>query len=249
MKVRNCLLSSLLVALISASPGKASAATSLLSDLISSGGQLTAGDLSFSSFLAAPQNTVDPATVEVSTFVDALGRIGIQFASPLSITTGGGSNEIVADFLFTTTESGSASALHDITQSFSASVSGSSISAFDFTRGGALSGALPTLAANCVNGDVAGCPQIISPTDSSVVGDVTSLRVEREVQLVRGRGGTGTGDLTSWSLAFGQAAVATAVPEPSTWMLMIGGFAAAGAALRRKRDRRSNAAPASESAV
>jgi hypothetical protein len=214
--------------------GGASAAPVLLSDLIDGRGELTAGDLSFSGFLAAAPNTVDPTTVEVSPFFDALGRAGLQFSSPLSIANGGGSKEIVADFLFTVTET-SASTLHGLTQAFAADVTGSGISAFDFTRAGVLSGSLVTLAGNCINGDFAGCSQITGPTDSGLMGDVAVDEVERDVQLVRSRGGSGTGDLASWTVAFSETPATSAVPEPSSWLLMVVGVAGLGLAGRRRR--------------
>lgn len=213
----------------------ASAAPVLLSDLISGGGSLSVGDLSFSGFMAAAPNTVDPTTVEVSTFVDASGHAGLTFSAPLAIGAGGGSKELVSDFLFDVSETNPAFGLHSLTQALTADVSGSGISAFDFTRAGAAANALSTLAGNCVNGDVAGCPQIVSPTDTGLLGDVAQSVIEREVQLVRGRGGSGTGDLTSWDLVFGESAVTAAVPEPSAWLLMITGLAGLGIALRRRR--------------
>ena len=217
------------------------AATMSLSDLISSGGDITVGDLSIGDFLATPQNTVDPTTIEVSTVVDGLGHAGLQFSAPISIAGRGGSNEIVADFLFTVTETTPASTLHDLTQAFTASVSGSGIAAFDFTRAGPVGGALSTLAGNCINGDAVGCPQITPVTDTGLMGDVATDQVEREVQLVRSRGGSGTGDLTSWSVSFGEAAETSPVPEPSTWLLMAMGVGALGAIGRRRSGwRRAN---------
>jgi hypothetical protein len=151
MPIRRTVAASLAVALLSLGAGGAP-------------GDLTASDLTFGSFLAAAPNTVNRTTVEVSSFIDGLGHAGTQFSSPLAITNGGGSKEIVADVLFTVTEATSASTLRDLTQAFTADVLGSGISAFDFTRAGPMHGALSNLAANCINGDVAGCPQIAEPS-------------------------------------------------------------------------------------
>ncbi|HEY1929632.1 MAG TPA: PEP-CTERM sorting domain-containing protein [Caulobacteraceae bacterium] len=211
----------------------ASAAT-LLSDLISGGGSLSVGDLSFSGFQAAAPNTVDPTTVEVSTFVEASGLAGITFSAPLTIGTGGGSKELVSDILFSVSETNPGFVLHDLTQTFTTSVSGSGIAAFDFSRAGAAVNTLSTLAGNCVNGDAVGCSQIVGPTDTGLLGDVGQSEVEREVQLVRSRGGAGTGMLTSWDLVFGEAAAPSAAPEPAAWCLMVAGFAGLGLALRRR---------------
>jgi hypothetical protein len=220
--------------------GQAAASPVLLSELIGGGGSLTVGDLSFGGFLAGAPNTVDPTLVQVSAIMDSLGRASLQFSAPLSITNGGGSKEIDADFLFTVTDTASRSVLHDLTQAITADVSGSGISAFDFTRAGS-PGSLLTLAGNCVNGDVAGCPQIIGPTDTGLMGDVASDQVERDVQLVRNRGGTGTGNLTSWTVAFGETGLTSAVPEPSAWLLMISGMAGVGLVARRRRARLATA--------
>jgi hypothetical protein len=224
----------LAASILALAAGQAVATPVLLSDLIGGGGSLAAGDLSFGGFLAAAPNTVDPTLVEVSALVDSLGRASLQFSAPLSITNGGGSKEIDADFLFTVTDTVSGSALHALTQAFTADVIGSGIAAFDFTRAGS-PGSLVTLAGNCVNGDVAGCAQITGPTDAGLMGDVAADQIERDVQLVRNRGGTGTGDLTSWTVAFGETGLSSAVPEPSAWLLMIGGMTGLGLAVRGQR--------------
>lgn len=141
-----------------------------------------------------------------------------------------------ADFTFNVSVASSGSLIHDVHQTFTPSVTGTGIAAFDFTRIGPPHTLLSTVAANCTNGDVAGCPQIQFPTDSATLAaDSGLLEIEREVQLVRAGGGSGIGTVTSWDILLSQTAANTQTPEPATWTTLLFGIGLLGFIGRQSR--------------
>lgn len=75
--IRNLLLLNGILALVL--PFFTASATSL-SVLINDNGMLQLGDKVFSNFSATPQNTIDPAIIDVTTMTSSVGNLGLRFA-------------------------------------------------------------------------------------------------------------------------------------------------------------------------
>ncbi|MBZ5727469.1 MAG: hypothetical protein LAP87_21040, partial [Acidobacteriia bacterium] len=182
--------------------GGAASATSL-AVLIAGSQTIQAGGLQFSNFSVSPQNNIAAGAIDVVGFTDAGGNSGLRFTSTALAIGAGGSNQLLADVLFQVSVTNPASPINSVTQSFNATLSPGLITAFDFTFVG------PSSASNCVSGDVAGCLQVRTPTNSIILPSrLTSTPVERQVQLSRAAGSSATGTVGSWDVTFSQ------VPAP-----------------------------------
>jgi hypothetical protein len=232
--VKAILLAALLIG-----PGAASATT--LNDLITAHNSIQVGNAIFSAF-GGGFSTIGGAGIDVTGVTDIDGNPGLRFSTTaLSIRNGGGSRELIADAVFTIDLTDDLFLLRGLRQDFSVTLSGGPITAYDFTTA-TPPGSILALggASNCVNGDLAGCPQILGATDVDFWrSHTTSLVIDRQIQLIAARGGTGVGSVTTWDVFFSEVSApaapgsVTPTPEPAPYLLLSSALFAV-AALRQR---------------
>ncbi len=189
-------LSLTLLLALAAGAGRATS----LAALIAGRQTIQAGGLQFSGFSVSPQNGIATSAIDVAGFTDAGGNAGLRFTSTAVAIGAGGSNQLIADVRFQASVTNPASPIDSVTQSFDATLSAGLITAFDFTSVG------PSIASDCVSGDVAGCLQVRTPTNTIILPSrLASTLVERQIQITRATGSSATGTVGSWDVTFSQA--------------------------------------------
>jgi hypothetical protein len=174
--------------------------------LIAGGQSIQAGNKQFGNFSVPPQSGVPAAAIDVAAFTDPGGNSGLRFTTAALAINASGSNELIADVFFDVTITNPALAIRSVNQAFAASLSAGTITAYDFSSAGTSPALVTPVASNCVNGSLAGCPQNLTPNDSHIfTGSVAFLRVERQIQMLRAKGSSATGTVSSGDTTFADA--------------------------------------------
>jgi uncharacterized protein (TIGR03437 family) len=191
--------------------GGGSASATSLATLIS-GGTITAGNKVFGNFSVPPVNGVTASAIDVVPFTDAGGNSGLRFITSALTIGGSGSNELYADVVFDVTAN-PGFVIRSVNQAWVANLSPGTITAWNFTDAGT---PLVPVAGNCVSGAAGGClPTALTDSHTYPANPtITSLRVERQIHLLRGKGSPATGTVSSFDATFAEAA-SGAPPAPA----------------------------------
>jgi hypothetical protein len=205
----------ILVALVGSTllAGAAQAATLTLADLIANNGTITDGDKLFSNFAYSSTGSAPAASdIDVLPYTNSAGDYGIQLLNSWAANgTGSGDSQIT----YTVTVTDPTRKIKDATAVSTGTAIGGS--AFwdvseHLTAGGLSIGQLTTVDA------VGGVTQL---SDHITFAPVSSIVVRKDIGFAANGGLV---DLSIIDQNFSQ----TAVPEPSTWAMMLLGFAGLG---------------------